>query len=285
MDLKACLSDALAAAFLGSNVMMSFYKSNCACDYKDGDGQDPHERIFTEADIRTQVVVTEYLRSRSGDEIGLLAEEGELRDSSSRFKRDQHWQVDPIDGTLGFKKETDNFGISVALVSREGSALVGVLYNPARNLLAYACHGAGAILNNALVKTSTHDGTEGLKIIVSANQLNRPRMRRALDLFARKTVLDAESNVTKAIRVFDGEADLFFGLPNVTVHVWDLAAISIIAEESGCVLTDFGGNSIDLNHNDTIWPYGFILSNGSCHSFALECLSRWAKDSEARTYA
>jgi fructose-1,6-bisphosphatase/inositol monophosphatase family enzyme len=208
----------------------------------------------------------------------MFAEEGSWRDDKSRFEKPFHWQLDPIDGTKGFKDETGNFGISLALVSREGRSFVGVLHNPARNLLAYACVGQAAILNNAPIRPSSVQEGERIRIIVSSNQIRKPNMARALDLFSDKETVDAESNVTKAIRVFSGEADLFFGLPHVAIHSWDLAAISIIAESSGCVLTDFQDREINLNTEETIWPHGFVLSNGHIHDFAIRTLSQWKEN-------
>lgn len=278
MDYKQALGDALAASMIGSNMMMSFYKKDYHIGYKQEDGRDLQEMIFTEADEKTQKAVVNYLLSRYWPQFGIFAEEGEWRQDPSRFNRPFHWQIDPIDGTKAFKDETDDFGISIALVSQEGRPYVGVLHNPVRQILAYACIGDSALLNGKPIIPSGRNAEDQLKIIVSPNQVHKPKTKKALDLFDNKSLIEVGSTVTKAMRVFTGEGDLYFGLPGVTVHSWDLAAVAIIAEQSGYVLSDFKGEAINLNHKESIWPHGFILCNERIHDYAVNRLSHWHDD-------
>jgi fructose-1,6-bisphosphatase/inositol monophosphatase family enzyme len=276
MNYKQALSDALAAAMIGSNMMMSFYKKDYRTRYKQEDGQDLQEMIFTEADDKTQKPVLDYLLSRYWPEIGIFAEEGEWRNESSRFNRPFHWQIDP--GSKAFKDRIDDFGISVALVSQEGRAFVGVLHHPAEQILAYAGIGETALLNGKPIVPPERNIKDCLKIIVSPNQVHKPKTKRALDLFDHKSFVKVRSTVMKALCIFAGEADLFFGLPGVPVHSWDLAAVAIIAEQSGYVLTDIKGERINLNHKESIWPHGYILCNELIHNIAVDRLSQWQND-------
>jgi len=274
MNFRRDLDNALAAAMIGSNVMMSYYEK----DYKEEDGTDPHRMVVTEADAKTQEAVLDFLLARYWPKYGIFAEEGEWREDPSRFECPFHWQVDPIDGALGFYERTGSFGISIALVSKEGRAFVGVLHNPARHLLAYACAGAPAVVNNQPVVPSQRTPEDPLRIMTWSFQVDTPEMKRVLDLFPDEWVLTAESNVAEAISVFTGEADMSFGLPGNMIHSWDLAAMACIAQQSSCVLTDFRGEPIHLNREASIWPNGFILSNGLLHGYAVERLAEWRAD-------
>ena len=77
--------------------------------------------------------------------MGLISEE--LKDDSSRFENEFYWCIDPLDGTLPFTEQVDGYAVSIALVSREGIPVLGVVYNPEKNDLYTAVKGEGAYKN------------------------------------------------------------------------------------------------------------------------------------------
>ena len=89
------------------------------------------------------------------------------------------WIIDPIDGTLGYKMKTDCFGISIALIEN-GRPVLGVLYAPMHNLLAWAVMGEGAFLNG--IKVDLNEKSSINTILCSSNAINRPAYKRVLEV-------------------------------------------------------------------------------------------------------
>ena len=55
----------------------------------------------------------------------MVGEEGAARDSTSGLT----WVIDPLDGTVNYLYQLDNFSVSVAVEDADGS-LVGVVHDP-----------------------------------------------------------------------------------------------------------------------------------------------------------
>ena len=54
-------------------------------------------------------------------DLALLTEE--LEDDGSRHVKDYFWCIDPIDGTLPFTQKKPGYGVSIALVARDGASV------------------------------------------------------------------------------------------------------------------------------------------------------------------
>ncbi|MCP4726806.1 MAG: inositol monophosphatase [bacterium] len=270
MYLHDILQDCLKAADIGSKIIISFYRS----DYKYSFKTENKTSAVTEADLRTQEAVVDYLTA-GYPEYGILAEEDGMSENRSRFEKEYHWQIDPIDGTLGFLKQTDNFGISISLVSRNGIPHVGVIYNPVRELLAYASLGEGAYLNNVPVKLSKKEDTKNLRIIISSNLLGKypDEMKVLVNKFDSPEILSAESAVMKALYVIKGDADVFISPPLNSVFPWDLSAIACIASQCGGKLTDLKGNAINYNpSDDDFCKAGYLFCSEKIHEQIINIL-------------
>ena len=68
-------------------------------------------------------------------------------DNLSRFEKDYFWCIDPLDGTLSFVGQQPGYSVSIALVSREGSSCLGVVYDPLTQTLYSAVKGLGTFRN------------------------------------------------------------------------------------------------------------------------------------------
>lgn len=97
----------------------------------------------TAADLEADACIRDIVcRARPDD--GWLSEE--TADRPDRLGRARVWIVDPIDGTRSFIAGRPEFSISIGL-SVDGSAVMGVVYNPARDELFCAVRDAGAWLD------------------------------------------------------------------------------------------------------------------------------------------
>ena len=110
-------------------------------------------------DLESQQLILEMLAGSMREfSLGLLAEESE--DNASRFETDAFWCIDPLDGTLPFVEGTAGYSISIALVSRGGEPLIGVVRDPVDKVTYHACRQGGAF-RNALPMSSVAPRDDG----------------------------------------------------------------------------------------------------------------------------
>src|ERR1700740_2410696 len=101
------------------------------------------------ADRRSEEMLYEDLaKARPG--YGFIGEEGGTRAGADTTHT---WIVDPLDGTTNFLHGIPQFAISIAL-SREGTIIAGVIYNPANDELYIAERGKGAFLNDQRLRVA-----------------------------------------------------------------------------------------------------------------------------------
>ena len=95
----------------------------------------------TEADHASNALLAERLRGARPD-YGWLSEE--TADDSSRLSARRVFVVDPLDGTVSFIKNKDDFTVSLAVVA-DGAPVAGAVFNPSRGEMFQdrAEHGAG----------------------------------------------------------------------------------------------------------------------------------------------
>ena len=108
-------------------------------------------QVVTEVDRRSEAIILETLRptlkpAHQRWELGLLTEE--QPDDGGRFSADYFWCIDPIDGTLPFIEGTPGYAVSIALVRRDGTPTIGVVYDPVSETTVHAIAGSSSLLNN-----------------------------------------------------------------------------------------------------------------------------------------
>src|SRR5947208_8493542 len=105
--------------------------------------------FVTLADKRAEeMLYTDLAKARPG--YGFLGEEGGTREGADKS---HSWIVDPLDGTTNFLHGIPQFAISIGL-SREGTIIAGVIYNPANDELYIAERGKGAFLNDQRLRVA-----------------------------------------------------------------------------------------------------------------------------------
>ncbi len=203
-------------------------------------------------------------------EHGILGEE-----ASYEPKRQLIWVVDPIDGTMPFSLGLPLSMFSLALVDRtDGQAVIGVAYDPQLDHMYTAARGLGAHLNDTLVQCTNQTKMENTysSVLGGMNPKNNFKF-----LTGKCSDLMRElgnrphclySQVYSATRVASGEfITSIFGFGSA----WDSAAVSVIVEEAGGVVTNIFGKPRRYDG----WGDGCILSaNPTIHRIALKVVSR-----------
>lgn len=269
------LNGAVSLAHLAGSVMLHYYDLDYSVMIKSGE-QSPESAIFTEVDGKIDRIVRDYFKGVWSND-SLLTEESDPEDDW--YKSERIWMVDPIDGTMGYKKRTGAFGISIALIEC-GRPVVGVLYAPVKNMVAWAVSGEGAFLNGARVNLRAGSFFE--TVLCSSNSVNRPDYQRALmqmDPERRLNIVTAESVVTKALLLLRGDGQMYPILPiseetKSAPKVWDIAAADVILREAGGTVTTFFGEEYRYNVPDLRCVRGVLMGTKSAHDIALSRLSQ-----------
>lgn len=216
-------------------------------------------QLVTEVDDESQNLILDCLADSIGQlDLGLLTEESE--DNFSRLEKEAFWCIDPLDGTLPFTEAVPGYSVSIALVSREGTPLIGVVYDPAEDTTYHAYRGSGAYRNNGLIKTSASSmGAPHLTWCMDRSMKKISGFDTIRDAIGRLAVeqglesvqtFDQAGAVLNACRVACSAPALYFKFPKTSRgggSVWDFAATACLFEEWGQPPTDIYGDPLDLN--------------------------------------
>lgn len=182
------------------------------------------------------LIVRELTAARPDD--GLIGEEGADRPSTSGLT----WVIDPLDGTVNYLYELDNFAVSIACEDADGG-LVGVVFDPTRDLMFSAVRGGGATLTTAdghrrSLQVSRPDS---LSATLLSTGFGYSASRRALQGSIVATLLPRVRDIRRIgsaaldlCAVAAGRIDAFY---EEGVQHWDVAAGGLIAREAGAVMT------------------------------------------------
>jgi len=165
-----------------------------------------------------------------------------------------------MDGTLSFINGQPGFAVSIALIAKDGTAYIGVVFDPSRDTLYHAIKGNGAFKNGSPWKIKHRNDhltyvtdrklkdTHGVTEIESLlhEHVNK------LSLNGVKEIAGAGS-VLNGILVLENGPACMLKLPkkeNGGGCIWDFAATACIFQELGLPVTNFEGGRLDLNRKD-----------------------------------
>jgi myo-inositol-1(or 4)-monophosphatase len=207
------------------------------------------------ADRRSEEMLYEDLaKARPG--YGFIGEEGGTRAGADTTHT---WIVDPLDGTTNFLHGIPQFAISIAL-SREGTIIAGVIYNPANDELYTAERGKGAFLNDQRLRVA---GRRKLSECVIACGL--PHIGRGDLELSRQEMAEIQNRVAGLRRFGAASLDMAFvaagrldGYWERNLQPWDMAAGQIIVREAGGIVSGIAGNDDPLVTRNVICGNEFV---------------------------
>jgi 3'(2'), 5'-bisphosphate nucleotidase len=247
--LQAELRAACDAARIAGSAAMRFY-GNAQAVAKEGGSP------VTEADHAANEVIVAALRQAfPGDAI--LSEES--ADSAERLSAERVWIVDPLDGTKEFLAQNGEFAIMIGLAIG-GRAVLGVVYQPANDILFAAAEGQGATIQRDGGETVPlrcgAPGAEGLRLVGSRSHPDAllVRMQEALGI---TDVRPSGSVGVKCGLIAQGERDLYVH-PVPYLKEWDTCAPEAILREAGGEVTDCHGEPLRYNKPDPRQPHGIV---------------------------
>ena len=192
--------------------------------------------VVTAADKAVESLLVSAL-SAARPEDGLLGEEGAGSTGTSGYR----WVIDPIDGTVNYLYGIPQWAVSIGFEDSSGS-LVGVVYDPSKDELWQAVRGGGAVLNGTTLQCSA---VSSLDAALVGTGFGYDARVRAFQSRLLPTLLPAVRDIRRLgagsldlCSVAAGRLDAYF---EKGLSPWDLSAGSLVASESGAVVSGLRG--------------------------------------------
>lgn len=191
--------------------------------------------IVTAADKASETLLLNRITTTYPDH-SILSEESGLHNTHSQYR----WVIDPLDGTTNFSVGLPYFSISIAL-QHNSETIAGVVYAPYLNELFQALKGKGATLNGKPIKPSAK--TELRTSVVATGFPVDKDKNPDNNLAATSRVLPAVRGLRRlgsaALDLSYVGAGFLDAYWEINLYLWDIAAGSLIASESGAVISHF----------------------------------------------
>lgn len=234
---------AVAAARQGAAVLLRYWEQ---LDKDDADLKARNDWV-SRADRESEDAIVAAIREHApGD--AFLGEESGRTGSGERV-----WIIDPLDGTSNYLQHFPVWSISIALRER-GETVVGVIYEPLRDLFFTAERGAGAFRDRERMHVSAHGTVEASFLATGFPFRAQEYVERYVAIFT--DVIRISKGVRRAgsaaLDLAYTAAGVFDGFFEMHLAAWDVAAGALLVEEAGGIVTDFSGGDRWLDRGNIV---------------------------------
>jgi myo-inositol-1(or 4)-monophosphatase len=169
------------------------------------------------------------------------------------------WIVDPIDGTTNFVHGFPYFCVSIAL-AHNGEVIVGVVYDPMKDEMFVAEKGKGAYVHGKRMQVSKEDTLRGSLVATGLPADHHYAL--PLNLKGIQAVAPQVRNLriagSAALHMAYVASGRLSGFWEIGLSSWDLAAGSLLVQESGGVVSNTLGKPYDLGVRNVVASNGHI---------------------------
>jgi len=219
---------AIAAARSGAAILMGYWEQ---LGKEDADLKSRNDWV-SRADRESEDAIVAAIREhRPGD--AFLGEESGRSGSGDRV-----WIIDPLDGTSNYLQHFPFWSISIALRQKD-ETVVGVIYEPLRDLFFTAERGAGAFRGDNPMRVSNHEALEGSFLATGFPFRAQEYVERYVAIF--EDVIRVSKGVRRAGSAALDLAYTAAGVFEMHLAAWDVAAGALLVTEAGGVVSDFSG--------------------------------------------
>jgi len=205
--------------------------------------------FVTKTDKRVEKILIEELEKSKKNYSFITEETGIINKSDS----ENHWIIDPIDGTTNFLHGIPHFAISLAHKSKN-EIISGLIFDPIKNEMFYAEKNAGAFFNNRRIRVSKKIELEDC--LFATNHEG--------SIYSKLNLRCTGCAALDLAYVASGRFDGYF---HNKINIWDIAAGILIVNEAGGKVNDI--NIFDINNID------IRASNNNIHYKMLENLKNF----------
>lgn len=269
-----CLDVAEQAARAAGEVLKTFFGRLRADDTEYKGPTD----LVTRADREAEAVIRDVVCGAFPGYFFLSEEAGYIQAPATEARDgivpalDTGWVVDPLDGTTNYVHGIPHYAVSIAL-QRHGELVVGVVYAPQADEIYVAEKGSGATRDGLPISVSTRQPLSKALVATGFDYAWSGRTTQAREVAAfLGRCMDLRRMGAAALDmayVACGRFDLFW---EDHVHLWDIAAGSLIVTEAGGVVSDFTGKPFGRSLSTPSGDLQMLASNGLLHQEALDLL-------------
>ena len=206
--------------------------------------------FVSEVDRQAESAIVETLLDAYPDH-AILAEEGTAKGANA--EAENVWIIDPLDGTTNFLHGFPQYCVSIALAHR-GQVTQGVIYDPVRNDLFTTSRGRGAFLNERRIRVSRRQHLRDCLIGTGFPFRDGAYLETYLRMM--KTMIEQTAGLRRpgaaALDLAYVAAGFYDGFWEVGLNPWDVAAGSLLVQESGGLIGDLGGEGNFLHGGQVI---------------------------------
>jgi 3'(2'), 5'-bisphosphate nucleotidase len=269
LNINILLVEAVIASKKAGDAILEVYSSGFSVEQKED------RSPLTLADRRSHEIISRHLQAL-GNSLPLLSEEGRDINYGERKAWEYYWLVDPLDGTKEFIKRNGEFTVNIALIYRD-RPLMGVILVPVKDILYFACDGAGAFRLSGASALKSSFSFEELKEAAVSLPLQTATETGTFTAIASRSHLSGEtSSFLEELKKEHGEIEIvsagsslkFCLVAEGTADVyprfaptmeWDTAAGQAIVEQAGGSVLQHGtGGPLRYNKENLLNPW-FIV--------------------------
>lgn len=191
--------------------------------------------IVTAADKESEQLLISRISQKYPTHAILSEESGEKKSDDSI-----RWVIDPLDGTTNFSSGLPSFAVSIG-IEMDGMTIAGVVYAPYLDEMFTAVKGEGAKLNGKPIQCNTTRSlsrcviSTGFPVDKDVNPDNNlDNVARVLPLIRGLRRLGSA-----ALDISYVAAGFLDGYWEMNLHLWDVSAAMLIADEAGASAGQF----------------------------------------------
>ncbi|MBD1390953.1 inositol monophosphatase [Neiella sp. HB171785] len=273
-QLQQLMTVATDAAYQAGQYIANVDRRSIAVMTK-AEGYSAASQVVTQVDLTCEAMILKALQpSMAAFDIAFLGEESASDYAIAehpRLSKPYFWCVDPLDGTLPFTENVPGYAVSIALVSRNGEPLLGVVYDPVSATLYQGMNPAVALGEPALLlrqrktwRLAKEQAQQPLSVFFDRSftaQDEFPAIKGAMsDIaaalgYAGIKCFDQAGSVMNAVNMLERAPACYFKFPRAKPgggSLWDVAATAALASAGGAWVSDMDGQPLQLNASDTL---------------------------------
>lgn len=207
-----------------------------------------HHDFVTDIDKRAEKEIVKLLQKSYPNHTIIAEESGE-----HQGEKDSVWIIDPLDGTHNYLRGFPHFSVSIAF-KYKGKIEHGLVYDPIRQEIFSASRGQGARLNDRRLRVSEITRLENTLISTGFPVRHPEHLIDYLNCF--KNLVPQVANIRSSgsaaldlCYVATARLDAFL---ERDLHIWDIAAGSLIVKEAGGLVGDWQGEEKYLEKGDIV---------------------------------
>lgn len=198
----------------------------------------------THADKGIETLVRAYLNNHF-PEHGIYGEEHGIEGAD----RQRMWIIDPIDGTRSFLSGHPLFGFLLGHLV-DGIPEIGVIAMPALNEVFLGVKGKGATMNGDAIRSSKQTDLDQAILYINEGEKIYASQPKVFDHLTnagqtRRFSYDCYPHALLAAGHVDAVVDY-------DLQPYDYLPVSVVVQESGGIMTDWGGMPLDLNSDGRV---------------------------------